>query len=134
MEEQLECQIELITTDAGDIHLAFLVRNTGEEKVSFMYFEPFCDFELEVRSGELGLPLIQPLYDTGIRPVRVTLAEGIVKRIETPIYIRFDPDVGPAGGDEPTRWSIRHVPMPVVIEARVRLGDETLFCRVDYSP
>lgn len=132
--KQLECHIETIPTPAGDIHLAFSVTNTGDQVIPLFYFRPFCDFGIKIMQGDEEMPVIQPMYDTGLQPTRISLGAGETTRIATPIHLCFDPDVGPAGSEDPTCWSIRHVPTAVVIEAQVNLGDEALLCRVGYTP
>lgn len=112
----LNCEVEIIPNNQGDIALSFKVNNPSEQIIEIQYFQPFTDFVLKAYSNQSELSVIQPSYDTGIQPTNVTLASGETTRIETPIYLRFDPNVPPSGGDTPTQWTLLHVPTPVLLK------------------
>jgi hypothetical protein len=115
------CDLELIP-DATDheIGLAFLVRNPGDSPLELRYFVPFIGFDLTVTADDGPVQVIQPAYDTGVQPRTESIRGGGAARLETPIKLRFDPQVGPAGGDIPTIWSMRHAPTPITVRVTLR--------------
>ena len=65
----------------------------------------------------------------------VNNAAGTSARIETPIRLRFDPDVPPSGGDVPTRWTLQHDPVRVVLRATPHLeGAPVGLCEARWVP
>jgi hypothetical protein len=121
-EPTLACQLELHPVNSEEFALKFSVSNPSTRPAAVGYFEPYLDFDLKAYADDGEVPLIQPAYDGGVRPVKATIAPGETLRIETTIRLRFDPDVGPSGGNVPTLWTLRHAPAPVRLRATMRLG------------
>lgn len=122
----LACKLEASPINAEKFALSFSVSNSSPQPAAVEYFEPYLDFDLKAYADGGEVQLIQPAYDVGVRPVKATIAPGETLRIETTIRLRFDPDVGPSGGDDPTLWTLRHVPAPVLLRAAMRLGGATV--------
>ena len=132
---ELTCELRVTPTAAGDIGLAFDVRNPGAEAVTVRYFRPFTGFELAVEAEDGPVAVIQPAYDTPVRPHSATIAPGAGIHIDTPIHLRFDPDAPPSGGDAPTRWSLAHAPAPVRLRATLQLmGVAVAPCEARFDP
>jgi hypothetical protein len=133
--ETLACTLQLLPTGGSEIALAFEVRNAGGRPVTARYFRPYLDFELTATAADGPVPIVQPIHDTGLYPVEVTIEPGKTAHIETPIRLRFDPDVPPSGGDVPTVWTLRHAPVPVVLRAILRLDGATVGpCEAKWQP
>jgi len=131
----LTCEIEAIPTTDGEITLAFNVRNPGNQPMNVQYFTPFTDFNLTAQAEDGEVQLIQPAYDTGVQPITITIDSGEIVRIDTPIQLRFDPNIDPSGGDVPTQWTLRHVPAPVILRATMHLNGATVKpCEVHFAP
>ncbi len=132
----LTCDLELTPALAGEeIGLAFQVHNTGDAPVELHYFVPFIGFDLEVMADDGPVSLVQPGYDTGVRPTTQTIPGGETAQVDTPIRLRFDPQVGPAGGAVPTVWSLRHVPAPIVVRATLKFRDMVVGpCESQFDP
>jgi len=115
------CDLEL-TPDAAnrEIGMAFQVHNPGDSPIELRYFVPFIGFELTVTADDGPVQVVQPMYDTGVQARVVSIPGGGAARVETPIRLRFDPQIGPAGGDIPTIWTMRHAPTPITIRATLR--------------
>jgi len=133
--ESLACSLHLSPAGAGETGLAFELRNTGDRPVTVQYFRPYVAFDLTARTDGTEIAIVQPAYDTGLQPVTVTIPAGESARIETPIRLRFDPDVPPSGGDVPTRWTLQHDPVPVVLRATPHLeGAPVGLCEARWVP
>jgi hypothetical protein len=131
----LRCELSLAPQTDGDIGVAFDVSNAGAEPVEIGFIHPFLGFELAVDSDDGPIPVVQPAYSVAGRAQTLTIAPGATERIETPVRLRFDPQVPPSGGDEPTRWSLAHEPVPVRLEATLRLDGRSLGpCRGRLDP
>jgi hypothetical protein len=131
----LNCTALLSARSDGEIGLAFELRNPGVQPVKLTYFQPYIQFDLVAEAADGQVPIVQPAYDTGVRPVNLTLDGGQTARIETPIYLRFDPNVAPSGGDQPKRWSLRHAPAQLTLRFTLRLnGAEVAPCEVRLNP
>jgi len=118
----LTCVLEIIPINPVEVGLAFLVSNPGNRPVEVHYLTPFIQFELSAKANRRKIPLIQPAYDTGAQLVRRVIAPGETIRIETPIKLVFDPQVPPSGGDIPTRWTLKQMPVSVDLSVTLRLG------------
>jgi hypothetical protein len=131
----LKCELDLTPAAGGDITLAFQVQNPTRHSVEIHFFRPFVGFELTVKAADGPIPLIQPAYDVPVQPQTLTLAPGATTRIDTPIHLRFDPQVPPSGGDVPTRWSLAHAPVPIQVQATLQLtGAEVAPCEARFDP
>ncbi|HMA33938.1 MAG TPA: hypothetical protein VKY74_05595 [Chloroflexia bacterium] len=132
---ELTCALHLTPTVDGDIGLAFAVRNPGTQPVEIQFYRPFSSFDLAVQADDGALPVIQPAYNVAVRPHTATIAPGAALRIETPIQLRFDPQVPPSGGDVPTRWSLPHLPVAVRVRATLRLSGASIApCEARFDP
>ena len=132
---RLSCTIELTPAGGGEVALAFGLRNPGEQPVTVRYFRPFVGFALTARAEDGDVRIVQPAYDSGVQRVTATLAPGETVRLATPFRLRFDPNVPPSGGDVPTRWSLRHAPVPVVLRATLDLSGATVEpCETRWDP
>jgi hypothetical protein len=118
----LTCTLEIIRINPDEIKLAFLVLNPGQQPVRIHYLTPFIQFELSALASGQRIPVIQPAYEVGAQPVRRDIAPAETIRIETPFKLVFDPQVSPSGGDNPTRWTLKHRPVAVDLTAELRLG------------
>lgn len=118
----LTCQIET-TPAGGEIALTFLLANPGNGVVTVDYMEPFLDFELRAFAADREVPIVQPMYDTGIAPATLTIGAGETARLPTPIRLRFGPAPESAEDDVPTVWTLDHAPVAVRLEAHVHLED-----------
>jgi hypothetical protein len=132
---QLTCELDLIPRQS-EVGLGFNLQNVADKPITFRYFMPFADFELKAFTDEdQPIPIIQPAYDTGVQPVSVTVAAGETIRIETPIRLQFDPNMAPAGGDDPTLWTLQHAPTPVRLQVTMHLGElEVAPCETRWEP
>ena len=129
----LTCELSLTRQADGDIGLAFDVLNPGDEPAGISFFRPFLGFELAVHADDGPVPVVQPAYSVGVAPAALTLRPGASTRIETPVRLRFEPDAPP--GDEPTRWSLRHEPVPVRVEATLMLNGQSVGpCEARFEP
>lgn len=124
--ETLACTLQLVPAGGREIGLAFELRNPGARAVTAQYFNPFLDFALTAHADDGEIPIVQPGYDTGQQPIAVTIPAGESIRIETPIRLRFDPDVPPSGGNVPTVWTLQHTPVPVLLRATLSLEGVTV--------
>jgi hypothetical protein len=131
----LHCEIKALAIGAGQITLAFQINNLNYKPVAVRYFTPFAAFELQVFAGGEKVPVVQPAYETGLQPVDAVIPAGGSIMISTPIRLRFDPQVGPSGGNNPLVWSLVHVQAPVLIRAVLHLAGLTLEpCEVPVEP
>jgi len=131
----LSCEIEVIPTSGSEASLAFNVRNPGSQPLNVQYFTPFTNFNLTAQADDGEVQLIQPAYETGVQPMMLTIAAGETVRIETPIQLRFDPNIDPSGGNVPTQWTLRHVPAPVLLQVTMQLnGANVEPCKVRFVP
>lgn len=134
-ETMLTCAVQLQALSEGEIGLAFELRNPGRQSVQLSYFQPFADFDLVAEAADGPVTVVQPAYDTGVSPVDVAVASGQSVRIATPIRLRFDSQVSPAGGDVPTRWSLQHAPAPLTLRFTLHLqGAEVAPCETRLDP
>lgn len=117
----LACKLETPAVNSDQFALTFDVSNPGPRPAAVEYFEPYAEFDLKVYADDGEVPLIQPAYDSQVRPVRVTIAPGETVRISTPIRLRFDTRERPSGGEDPTLWTLRHAPAPVRLRATMTL-------------
>jgi hypothetical protein len=131
----LTCELEALSTFGGEIALSFHLRNPSDHPINIRYFKPFVGFDLSVYADDGQISIVQPAYDTGLQPISITLAAGETTQIDTPIRLRFDPNVKTSGGDVPTLWTLRHLPVPVLLRAIVQLSGATVTpCEVRFSP
>jgi hypothetical protein len=134
-DNMLTCALVASANPDGTISLAFNLTNPGSQPIRIQYFEPFVTFDLTLRTPDGPAELIQPGLDLGLQPVQKTIAPGQSLQISTPVGLRFDPSIGPAGGDDPLIWSIRHTPAPLTIEATLRLSEVNIApCTTTFSP
>jgi hypothetical protein len=83
---------------------------------------PFLQYELEVTTrDEARLSVAQPAFNVPGRPRALVLPAGATVQLQTPIRLRFDPDVPPSGGPDPMVWSIRGPRQPVRVRATFEL-------------
>lgn len=130
----LNCEMETIPTADGAF-IAFNLRNPENKTTTVQYFSPFSDFDLRAIAADGEVPLIQPTYDTGVQPMTLTIPAYESVRIDTPIQLRFDPNIGPSGGDVPTQWTLRCMPAPVLLLVKVRLNGATVLpCEAHFTP
>jgi hypothetical protein len=133
--ETLACTLQLVPTGGQEIGLAFELRNSGDRVVTAHSFTPFLDFVLTARADDGEIPIVQPGYDTGQQPIVMTIPAGESNRIATPIRLRFDPDVPPSGGDDPTIWTLQHAAVPVLLRATLSLEGATVSpCEARWVP
>jgi hypothetical protein len=118
----LTCQIETAPAGAGEVGLAFLLHNPGNQSVTVEHMVPFLDFALRAFAGDDEVRIVQPMYDTGITPTTLTIEPGETARLPTPIRLRFGPAPESAADDVPTVWTLDRAPGPVRLEATVDLG------------
>jgi hypothetical protein len=131
----LECALSVRPEAGGDIGLAFDIRNSGREPQELELSEPFLAFDLTAEAGHGPIPVVQPAYDVPVRPRAERIEPGRAVRIETPVTLRFDPDVPPSGGDVPTRWSLPSEPVPVRLRATIRVdGHAFAPCEARFDP
>ncbi len=131
----LACALEATLTADDEVAIAFTLLNHGHKPVEIRHFVPFLDFELTAWIDDSEVPLVQPALEAGLHPVTVTVGPGETVRVATPIRLRYDPHVGPSGGELPTRWTLRHLPAPTLLRASVRIGGATVGpCEVLFDP
>jgi hypothetical protein len=125
----------LVLTPIGDaVAIAFRIGNPSERPVSLQHPIPFLNFELRAESDDGPIPIVQAAYDTGIAPREQVIPPHGEVRIDTPIRLRFDPNIAPSGGNDRRQWTLVAAPVPVRITARVRLVAETLECQESWAP
>jgi hypothetical protein len=133
--ETLTCTLKLTPIDGGDVGMTFDLRNPGNQPVNLQYFQPFVEFSLTAQAQDGDVPLVQAHYDTGVQPISQTLGPGQSFQLETPIRLRFDPNVDPSGGNVLTRWTLRHAPVPVTLRATLHFdGLSVAPCEARLNP
>ena len=131
----LTCTLDLTPAGGGEVGLAFGVGNPGSRPVTVQYYRPFIGFDLTADAADGRVPLVQPGYDVGVQPVTQTIGAGETVQIATPIRLRFDPQVAPSGGAEPTLWTLKHAPAPVHLQVTLRLSGATVApCSAQFDP
>jgi hypothetical protein len=131
----LGCAMDLVPAGENAIGLSFQIENRSDQPVTVRYFQPFIGFDLSASAVDGDISVIQPRFDPPVQPVTLALSPGEETRIETPITLAFDPAAPPAGGDNPTRWLFRHDPIPVRLQATLRLdGAEVSPCENRWDP
>jgi hypothetical protein len=130
----LTAELHLGREGTTDRTLSFVVRNAGPDREKLTFYTPYVGFSLEVRRGTVPIRIVQPAYETPVRPERHMLAPGDELPILTPIELRFDPG-SPPSGREPTVWSLDAEPGPAQVTATLRFGSgQTIVCEADLSP
>lgn len=131
----LTCTLELAPAGAGEVGLAFQVRNPGRQRVTLAYYQPYLDFDLTADGPDGRIPVLQPPYDVMAIPATLAIDPGKTARLETPFHLRFDPHVDASGGEVPTIWTIWHEPVPVRLRATLRFDGATVApCELDFDP
>jgi hypothetical protein len=131
----LDCTLHLSSATGRETGLAFELRKSGGQAVTVEYYAPFFGFDLTARAADGDVPVVQPHFDIGVQPVSATIAPGTSVRIETPVRLRFAPNVDPSGGDDPMVWSLRHAPAPVVVRVTLHLDGATVNpCEARWQP
>lgn len=123
-----ECTVELSASPAGGYRLAFVLRNASGEPLELSWFEPYASFALTVEVDGGEVPVVQPAFDSGVRPVHSTLEPGEACRLDTPFTLVFDADFTLPYDGPATRWTLVHVPAKARLEATLRLGNTELTC------
>lgn len=109
-----------LSPSGGDWSIGFTLQNPTSQPIDATTHEPFASFALEVATDDgKRLELVQPALDVPVQAVPFHLAAHETRRIATPFRLRFDPEVTPAGGDDPFLWSIASARVAVVVSARL---------------
>ena len=134
--DSLSSELEVAPKEDGEFALTFHLLNQGQNTIGVTYNVPFADFDLRVYAGNKEeVEVVQPAYDSAVQPVTVTIPVGGKVSIETPIRLRFDPQIGPAGGDIPTLWTLYHEPVPVRLKFILYLeGVDVAPCEAYLNP
>jgi hypothetical protein len=119
--KMISTALELVP-DGERWSITFSLRNTGARELTAQIVEPFLQYELEVTTRDgARLSVAQPAFNVPGRPRALVLPAGATVQLQTPIRLRFDPNVPPSGGPDPMVWSIRGPRQPVRVRATFEL-------------
>ncbi|CAN5535764.1 hypothetical protein BH09MYX1_BH09MYX1_41140 [soil metagenome] len=104
-------------TPTGDsLKLAFVLTNTSTTPITVLTFGPL-GFRLEATDPPTAkrITINQPTTDFPVQPIKIALAPGEARAIETPVTLTFDPTGKLRGGT--FEWTVMTKKAPLALTA-----------------